>query len=205
MTSSFIHQLEKYIPNTTGVKRLSSVLLPLIKINGTWHLLYEVRALNLSSQPGEICFPGGKIEGKETPKTAAIRETCEELLIDESHVEVIGQLDSVLTSFNMLIHCYVGIIHTPYESIQFSTDEVDHVFTVPLETLKALNPEEHLIDSAFSLPEDFPYDSIPNGKDYNFRNKSYPIIFYRYRDYDIWGLTARMTQNFINILNGTEL
>ncbi|MCL6635645.1 MAG: NUDIX domain-containing protein, partial [Peptococcaceae bacterium] len=70
----------------------SAVLLPLIEEGGTCSVLFEVRSDNLIRQPGEICFPGGKIEKAETgrPELTAVREAAEELGIRESQIELLG-------------------------------------------------------------------------------------------------------------------
>ncbi len=198
-------KLKNITPNTSGVKRAASILIPLIERNGELHLLYEKRALHLNSQPGEICFPGGKIESLEKSCETALRETCEELNLEDHEVTLIGQLDSILTSFDMIIHCYVGKISRPFESIHFSRSEVDTIFTVPLSKLKRLSPQIYNIQTQMNLPHDFPFSHIPNGKDYNFRNTVYPVVFYYYEDYIIWGLTARMTQQFIATIEDIEL
>ena len=52
-----------------------AVLAPLVRVDGETHLLFEVRALHMRRQPGEVCFPGGQIEEGETPLEAAVRET----------------------------------------------------------------------------------------------------------------------------------
>lgn len=204
MIGKIIETIVKHQPNTSGVRRQSSILIPLIERDGKLHLLYEKRALTLKSQPGEICFPGGALENVEHPMDAAIRETCEELQISESQIEIIGQIDSILTSFDMLIHCYVGLLHCAFEDIVFSEDEVESIFTVPLDFLIEHTPKKYLIKSRFDLQDDFPFQSIPNGKDYNFKTMSYPVVFYEYQDYTIWGLTARMTEQFIKMIT-TEL
>ena len=131
----------------------------------------------------------------------AIRETCEELGISEDVVEIIGQMDSIMTSFDMLIHCYIGILKCPFESIKHSEDEVESIFTVPVDYLLSHSPEVYTAQSKFELAEDFPFQNIPNGKDYNFKTSSYPIVFYRYGNHNIWGLTARMTEQFIQIIS----
>ncbi|MBF4692765.1 NUDIX hydrolase [Fusibacter ferrireducens] len=199
-----ISKLENTTPNTSGVNRTASILIPLIERNGEIHILYERRALHLNSQPGEICFPGGKIESLEKSCETALRETCEELNLEDSEVTLIGRLDSILTSFDMIIHCYIGKISRSFESIQFSKSEVDSIFTVPLSVLRTLPPKIYHVKTKMELPADFPFSNIPNGKDYNFRNTVYPIVFYYYDHYIIWGLTARMTKNFIDMINDIE-
>lgn len=188
--------------NKFGVKKHSSVLIPLILHNDSWHLLFEKRALTLNSQPGEICFPGGLVEKDECPKEAAIRETCEELNLKEDHIRVIGQIDSVMTSFDMLIHCYVGVLEIAYEDIHYSISEVDDLIMVPLDYLLNVQPETYKISSKFDLDIDFPFEAIPNGRNYNFKNTQYPIVFYNYDSITIWGLTARMVFNLTNLING---
>lgn len=187
-------------PNIFGVNKKSSILIPIIERNDSLHILYEIRSLKLKSQPGEICFPGGKVDSGEHPCESAIRETCEELNINSESIEIIGQIDSILTSFDMIIHCFIGKINLSFEEINHSTDEVEELFTIPIEELVNIDPQIYSIKTEFVLPGDFPFSQIPNGKNYNFKNNSYPVVFYKYRDYNIWGLTARMTQNFISII-----
>lgn len=203
MINQIIDIIKTHSPNTSGVSRHSAILIPLIERNDELHILYERRAFSLKTQPGEICFPGGALEDKEHPMEAAIRETCEELNIDESHIDIIGQVDSVLTSFDMIIHCYVGLIKTPFDDIQFSRDEVDQIFTVPIEYFIDHPPKTYVIKSKFEIEEDFPYENIPNGKGYNFKTMAYPVVFYDYEAFTIWGLTARMTESFVKLISNT--
>ena len=70
--------------------RRAAVLVPLIQKGGEYHVVFEVRAGSLKTQPGEICFPGGAVERGETPKQAAVRETMEELLINRCQIRVIA-------------------------------------------------------------------------------------------------------------------
>ena len=61
----------------------SAVLIPLIQVDGEWHILFEVRSLTMRKQPGDISFPGGRIDKTDpTPLAAALRETYEELGIN---------------------------------------------------------------------------------------------------------------------------
>lgn len=197
--------LDRFTPNVKGVKRESSVFIPLILCEGTYHLLFEVRSHQLKQQPGEVCFPGGRVEIGETPEKTAIRETCEELNLDQNTIQLMGQINSILTSFEMLIHCYVGSISCELNQIEYSKDEVDSLFTIPLDFLIHTEPQMYQANSRFDLDEDFPFESIPGGKEYHFKFASYPILFYTYKDYTVWGLTARMIYEFISIIKSTDI
>ena len=59
-------------PLPVDVKNRFSVMIPLIKRDGDIHLLFEKRAFTLRNQPGEISFPGGRIEKGESPSTVLI-------------------------------------------------------------------------------------------------------------------------------------
>jgi hypothetical protein len=61
-------------------------------------------------------------------------------------------------------------------------------------------PHKYYVTTKLDVPEDFPYHKIQNGRVYNWRTGRYPIIFYEYKKYVIWGMTARIINNFINIL-----
>lgn len=193
-------QLKKYTPNTKGVTKESAVILPLVYHNDSWHILFEKRAYTLTTQPGEVCFPGGVLNKNETPLEGAIRETCEELNLKVNDIEIIGQMDSILTNFDMIIHCYIGIIAPKPFEIKHSKDEVAFTFTVPIEHFIKVPPEIHYLKSTFNADNTFPFHQIPNGKNYNFKQKEYPVVFYKYKDENIWGLTARMVHDFISLI-----
>ena len=98
-----------YINGYQNMKR-ASVLIPIIKRNNSYEILFEVRSKTLRSQPNEIAFPGGKIEKGEDPQTACIRETCEEIGITQDDIEIISPLDLYLNHSNLIIHPFLGII-----------------------------------------------------------------------------------------------
>ncbi|WP_243414739.1 NUDIX hydrolase [Sporosalibacterium faouarense] len=186
-----------------NVVKKYSVILPLVIVDGELHILYEVRSKNLNTQPGEISFPGGKVEEGENYKEAAIRETCEELNICKDDIKVLGELDYIVSPYNFKLHIYCGIIdNVDVNDIRCNKDEVDHIFTVPLNYFLRNNPMEYNIELETVIGEDFPYHLIQNGKEYNWRKGLYPVFFYEYNNYVIWGMTARFTKNFIDILNG---
>ena len=65
----------------------SAVLIPLVQVDGEWHILFEVRSFTMRKQPGDISFPGGRIDSTDpSPLAAALRETYEELGVDPKTV-----------------------------------------------------------------------------------------------------------------------
>ncbi|WIV13011.1 CoA pyrophosphatase [Proteiniborus sp. MB09-C3] len=177
-----------------------AVLLPLINIDGKWNVLFEVRSEKLDRQPNEISFPGGKIEEKETFREGAIRETCEELNIEPDNIALLGELDYIV-SVNSAIYGFVGILENlDVDYIQYSENEVDHVFTVPLDFFLNNEPETHYTRLEVTPNENFPYHLIQNGRGYNWNKGSQAVHFYVYGDYVIWGMTARFIKNFVNIV-----
>lgn len=185
-----------------GNYRYFSIFIPLMEIDGEIHLIYEVRAHHLNTQPGEVCFPGGALEPGETPADAALRETCEELGLAPEHLELYGEIDTLITPFGLILKVFVGkIIDTAFEDIPYSRDEVESIFSVPLDFLQECPPEEHILEAKMSATPDFPYHLIAgDGETYNFRSSKYPVLFYTYENKIIWGMTARMTRNLVEIL-----
>lgn len=176
-----------------------AVLIPLVQINNEWHVLFEVRAQNMRKQPGDISFPGGKIDAGETPKEAAIRETYEELGVPVETIEVMDELSPYIMSQNFVVYPFVGILHNP-NFIQPNPDEVDKIFTVPLTWLMEHEPELHKIKLEPKFSDEFPFDKIMNGRDYKWRSGVVEEWFFHYGDYVIWGLTARVLKHFIKLI-----
>ena len=77
-----------HVPGLLGARHSYAVLCPLVERPDGLHLLFEVRSAALHRQPGEVCFPGGRMEAGETPEQCALRETEEELAIPRQEVEV---------------------------------------------------------------------------------------------------------------------
>ncbi len=188
-----------------GIEQSYSVLLPLVLIDNEWHILFEIRSNTLETQPGEISFPGGAVEENESTMAAAIRETHEELNINPNNIKVIGELDYLYSPYNMMIYGYVGILKdiNP-KCIQFNKQEVAHIFTVPVKFFVDNEPLLYHVSLEVSEDNAFPYHLIPDGKDYKWRKAKNPVFFYVYKNYIIWGLTARVIKNFVDILNEDE-
>ncbi len=186
-----------------GENKITAVLLPLIKKNNEFHILIEVRSSNLNSQPGEVCLPGGKKEDGELPILSALRETTEELNLKESQIEIFGGIDTIITPFNLIVHPFVGYLEIDnIDEIKCNKDEVDHVFTVPLQFFIDNTPKVYDIKNHFKFPSNFPFKKIPKEENYPWKKGIYPVYFYEYDEYIIWGITAKIINNFLSIIKG---
>ena len=128
-------KLKDRTPSILGEENFAkyAILLPLIQKEDGIHVLFEVRSLELRRQPGEICFPGGRIDLQDKDeKTAAIRETMEELGLKKEDITGVFPLDILLSPFGMILYPYVGFIDN-IEKICPNPDEVGEIFTVPLD------------------------------------------------------------------------
>lgn len=184
-------------PKLIGENRLfrTAVCIPLIEKDGKMELLFEVRSGRLASQPGDICFPGGKIEQGEEPSETAVREICEELLIGRENIEIIGPADIFHTE-NIIVFPYVGLLKGYQGTFN---EEVESVFTVPVDFFLNTAPERYEISYEMRFEEGFPFDRIVGGRDYNWRQRSSYQLFYQYEDHCIWGLTAKLVTAFAGL------
>jgi 8-oxo-dGTP pyrophosphatase MutT (NUDIX family) len=126
--------------------RPAAVLVPVVDRDEPTVLLTQ-RSAHLPQHPGQVSFPGGKIEPTdETPLAAALREAEEEIGLDARYVEPIGYLDLYMTTQGFRIVPSVARIDPDYQ-ITLNPSEVDEAFEVPLEFLmEPANHEKHSRD-----------------------------------------------------------
>lgn len=192
-------------PGAAGKHSYFSVLVPLVEKDGQLCLLYELRAAHMKRQPGEVCFPGGKVEEGESFQQCAVRETVEELGIREDDITVINQMDVMHTYSNFTLFPFLGIIkEEALERLGCNPDEVEEVFTVPLDSLMENDPFIYKMQIVPQIKEDFPYERIKFPKTYNWRKGTNEIPIYEYENRIIWGLTGRVTMNLLKVLKGQE-
>lgn len=178
----------------------SAVVLPLVPTGDDLALLFEVRSAQLAWQPGEICFPGGRIEPNDaSPQQAAVRESCEELGLAGGALEILGPLDCLVSPIGVIIYPFVGFIAEP-ERIKPNPGEVAELFTVPLKFFLTNEPHSATMEVATRPLADFPLELMPATYPRGWRRRAtYPVLFYKYGKHVIWGLSARMLYSFVQI------
>jgi 8-oxo-dGTP pyrophosphatase MutT (NUDIX family) len=148
-----------------------------------WHLIFTRRTDTVESHKGQVSFPGGGCEDKEThAEQTALREAQEEIGLNPRDVRILGRLNDVATITYFRVTPVIGIIPWPYE-FQLSRDEVSRVFSIPLNWMaQPSNWDE--------------FNFSPEGMQRNF-----PMITYQPYDGEVlWGASARITQNFLEVL-----
>lgn len=160
--------------------RPSGVLLPLFYKDGKYHILLTRRTENLEHHKGQISFPGGAYdEGDRTLMVTALREAYEEIGLKSEDVEILGELDDMVTTTEFIISPFVGFIPYPYE-FNINTYEIAELIEVPVQAL--LDREEYRED--FMTREGTPYHGYS----------------YEYNGHIVWGATARILKQFLDLV-----
>ena len=184
--------------------RYFAVLAILTEIDGELHFILNKRASGVN-QPGDICFPGGHQEKGESLKETALRETEEEIGILKEDIQIIGKSDFMLTVYRGMIQPFIGYVpYAVYKNARPNPMEVEEIFTVPLKFFMETEPDQH--DTIWKVieSETFPYHRIEGGKNYPFSKGKTTQLFYEYDGHTIWGFTAQVIRNIIDILNTAE-
>ncbi len=161
-------------------------------------VLFEKRALTLARQPGEVCLPGGRQEPGESALQCAVRETAEELLIEQSQIKIWGSGDRLFYPFRQSMEVFIGKLRG--YSFTFNTAEVAEVFTVPLDFFVHTPPQVYQNRIANRPAEDFPLPEIPGGERFTAGELPNPTLVYRYKGRVIWGFTARVVHSAVQLL-----
>ncbi len=135
-------------------------------------LILTKRASHLKHHPGQIAFPGGKVEDSDgSPEAAALREAQEEIGLPPDAVEIWGRLPAHETVTGFAITPILGLVRGAFTPVP-EAGEVEEVFTVPLTHI--LNPDRFVIERRRWRGEWRRYYTVPFGP------------------YYIWGATARI-------------
>jgi len=157
----------------------SAVLLPIYYKEGEIHILFTRRTENVKTHKRQISFPGGAHEGGESLLQTALRESDEEIGLAPDKVKILGELDDTVTLVsNYIVSPFVGLVPWPYD---FKVDgwETDEIIEAPVSSLLDEESWHHKTE-------------VVEGREVI-------AYFYHYRGDVIWGATARILHQFLEI------
>jgi 8-oxo-dGTP pyrophosphatase MutT (NUDIX family) len=158
----------------------AAVLIPLFKKNEEYHVLLTRRTHKVSHHKDQISFPGGRQDKGEDLLSTALREAKEEMGIAEKDVHLLGELDDICTvASDFCVSPFVGLIPYPYP-FKMNRQEIEEVLEVPL---------------AVFLDED------KFREEFRERNgEPLRVYFFQHEAHTIWGATARILKQLIDLL-----
>ncbi len=161
-----------------GFAAAASLLL-LDERDGEVHLLLTRRPRHMRRHPGQLSFPGGRIEAGEDALAAALREAHEEVGLDPGHADVLGRLSETLVLQSAFrLTPWVASVPYPYRYVA-EPREVEAILHVPLSAL--LRPGVHRVEEreAYGMKIDVHYFDLG--------------------DEVLWGATARITAELLGV------
>ncbi|MDB5812323.1 MAG: hypothetical protein JWN94_4445 [Betaproteobacteria bacterium] len=169
------------LPANTAIRH-AAVLVPLVPREDDVHVLLTQRTAHLNSHPGQISFPGGRVEGGDQDRIeTALREAEEEIGLTRAQVMVLGSLPDYDIPSGFRISPVIGWVEPPF-------------------TL-TLDPYE--VESAFEVPLSFLLDAANHEyRRYAFNGRERAYLAMPYKGRYIWGATAGMLQRLSQQLGG---
>ncbi|MSQ62058.1 MAG: CoA pyrophosphatase [Dehalococcoidia bacterium] len=163
-------------------QRSSAVMVPLLLDGGGYRVVLTKRTDHVEHHKGEISFPGGAHDPEDAGlRETALREMEEEIGVLREHVEVVGQLDDVVTGANYRIRPYVGVVDRSPYPFERNREEVAEVLAVPF---------SHLLDPAYVRDEEV----------VRFNGMRMRMRSYVWNEHVIWGATALILRGLIDLL-----
>jgi len=159
----------------------AAVLLGLIDRPGGLHVILTERAAHLTDHPGQVSFPGGRLEESDAgPIDAALREAHEEVGLAPDLVSVAGSMRKFLTGTGFVITPIVGFVETGFQAVP-DRNEVADVFEVPLDYL--------LVEGNLRSSSRERFGTV------------FEMYEFDYAGHYVWGATASILRSFTRILN----
>ena len=180
MLDSIKQKLKQINPIDSTDYKKAGVLILLLHENDKedMRILFTKRSSNLSTHSGEVSFPGGKWEEQdESLFDTAVRESYEEIGLKQNNMIKLGSLNFLLSRHKVEVNPFVGYLEI--EQVFEGNYEIDSIFTVPIIFLT--NPKNI------------------NYKEFNRKDLKVSIPSWVYNGNHIWGLTAMITADFLNI------
>ena len=181
LKQALAQRVKQTVTITDGPLSPAAVLIPLYERDGEYYVLLTKRTETLVHHRGQICFPGGAVHHKDRNlQDTALRETFEEIGVPPADVQLLGELDNMGTvTSNFLITPFVGVIPYPC-SFTVSQDEIDELVEVPLASLAD--------------------ESNYREEEYVIGDNTYTGSIFDYEGKVIWGATARILKQLLEII-----
>ena len=182
MLDDLLRRVQSYSPKTLETDRdfpEAAVLVPITRSDEP-ELVLTLRASGLSTHGGEVAFPGGRRDPEDADLIrTALREAEEEVGLPPGLVEVVGSLSTLVSRHGIKVTPYVGLV-PDFVQYKANDGEIDSVFSVPLEFFRD-DPRQmtHRID---------------------YLGRSWYVPSYQYGEFKIWGLTAIMVVELVNLV-----
>jgi 8-oxo-dGTP pyrophosphatase MutT (NUDIX family) len=169
-----------------GIDRASAVLAPLYEVDGELHVILTRRTWELRSHQGEVSFPGGRHDDTDPDLWfTALREAREEIALDTTSVEALGELDHLATvTSRSFIVPFVAALPPGCPPTTANPGEVSAVLHVPV---------AELLDPAIFREELW---TFPWAEDR-------PIFFFELVGDTVWGATGAMLRQLLGLATGT--
>jgi 8-oxo-dGTP pyrophosphatase MutT (NUDIX family) len=164
--------------------RMAAVLVPLFEADGQARVLLTRRTTTMRHHQGDVAFPGGRVDEGEAPRDAALREAQEEIGLEPSAVEIMGELDRLTTVVSrFVIVPFVGRL--PERPVTTPNPaEIARVFDVSLGELVA--------------------DGVHHQEIWDMPHGARSVHFFELEGETVWGATARMLTQLLNWLVGVD-
>ena len=171
---------KRYIIDSS--RKQSAVLIPVYYREGECFILFAKRTETVTYHKGQISFPGGTYEdGDGSLLNTALRESLEEVGLVPDDVEVLGELDDIATTTsNYIVSPFVAVIPWPYQ-LRADEKEIERIIEVPVSSLL----DKNCFREGPAVEED---------------GEVFRQYFYHYQDEVIWGATARILTQLLDIL-----
>jgi 8-oxo-dGTP pyrophosphatase MutT (NUDIX family) len=162
-----------------GGLRHAAVLVPLLEKDGAPHVLLTRRRGDLRHHPGQVSFPGGRVEQGEEACAAALREAHEEIALDPARVDVLGRLDETLVLASAFrLTPWVGVVPYPCAYVGHPA-EVEEILIVPLTALVA--------------------PGVHRTEEHDAYGERLVVHFYDLPEATVWGATARVLDKLLTV------
>ena len=187
MIKEITNKLEsQHISESTDLPQ-AAVLIGMLNANnpnGDTEIIYTLRSSKLSTHSGEVSFPGGKRDEIDASlEKTALREANEEIGLNVNDAEFIGRLDYLVSRHNIEVNPIIFSINKEPQFVP--NEEIEAVFTVPISFLiNKKNLQKDIVEK---------------------HGKRWLVPQWQYKNFKIWGLTAMITTNFLNICFNTNI